>query len=254
MAQEYSFEEIERYLEGDMDVAEKETFEKLLSGDQGLAKRVKEQREAHNMVELYTRDTIKSRVRYIHDKVKKQQSTHTGRFPIMGIAASLALLAIIGIMYTYVSVNYNSQNLAGDAFELYPNRFRTMGEAGQNAFNQGLTAYDRQDFAEAITQFAKLMPDNEKYLDAQFYLGVSYLGAKQYGKAEAPFQLVLGENSLYENSAKWYLSLVYLHLDREGDAKKVLQEIIDGNGPKSQSAKELLDNLNSKLRRLPFIR
>ena len=254
MAQEYSFEEIERYLDGDMDTAETEHFEKLLSVDSNLARRVKEQKNAHDMVELYARDVVKDRVKSIYDNTKKRQTKSSNGFSIMKIAASIALVASIGILYSYIVVNYNTQNLAGNAFEPYPNRFRTMGENEQSAFNRGLIAYDRQNYPEAMIQFSSVASEDEKHLDASFYLGVAYLGSKQYEKALSSFQLVIAENSLYESAAKWYLSLVYLHLGREEDAKNMLQDIIDRSDVKSQAAKELLDDLNSNLRRLPFVR
>ena len=255
MAKEYSFEEIERYLEGDMDKDEKEIFEKSLSGDNTLAKRVRVQKETHDMVELYTRDTIKHRIKSIHDKAKKQPKTGFTQFSAISIAASITAVLLVATAILYgLAINYDTQKLADNAFEPYPNRFRTMGEKEQGAFYQGLTAYDQQDYPEAITQFSKVVTGNEKYLDAQFYLGVAFLGSKRYTDALPPLLLVVEENSLYESSAKWYLSLVYLHLEKEEDAKRILREIVDLDGAKSQTAKELLNDLDSDFRKLPFVR
>lgn len=255
MTKEYSFEEIERYLEGDMGREDKETFEKSLSEDNRLAKRVREQKDAHDMVELYTRDTIKHRIKSIHDKTKKQSKTGFSQFPAVRIAASITAVLLVAAAILYgLAINYDTQKLADNAFEPYPNRFRTMGENEQGAFYQGLTAYDQQDYSKAITQLSKVVTGNEKYLDAQFYLGVAFLGSKQYAEALPPFLLVIEENSLYESSAKWYLSLVYLHLDKEEDAKIVLKDIVDMGGAKSQIAKKLLDDLDSDFRKLPFVR
>ncbi|MDN5216776.1 tetratricopeptide repeat protein [Fulvivirgaceae bacterium BMA12] len=254
MAQEYSFEEIEKYLSGDMEAGEKQHFEKLLSTDTGFARQVKEHRQTHELVDLYARANIKNRVKSIHDKVKAEQKAATGGFSVMKIAASLALLAVVGSLYFYTSYNYNTQHLASNAFEPYPNRFRTMGDSQEDTFARGLKAYDLQDYKEAITQFSQVTADNEKYLDARFYLGVTYLSAGAYAEAVSPLRLVIEENSLYESSAKWYLSLTLLQLDKEEEAKKILQEIVQEGDVKSQPARELLEDLNSGFRKLPFVR
>ncbi len=254
MAQEYSFEEIEKYLSGDMEVGEKQNFEKLLSADSGFARQVKEHRQTHELVDLYARAHIKDRVKSIHNRVKGEQKAATGGFSIMKIAASLALLAVVGSLYFYTSYNYNTQHLASNAFEPYPNRFRTMGDSQEDTFTRGLKAYDLRHYDEAIAQFSQVTTDNEKYLDARFYLGVAYLGKEAYAEAVSPLREVMEENSLYESSAKWYLSLALLQLDKEEEAKRILKEIVKGESVKSQPARELLEDLNSGFRKLPFVR
>ena len=254
MAQEYSFEDIEKYLSGDMEATEKQHFEKLLSADTGFARQVREHRQAHEVVALYARANIKDRVKSIHSRVKSEQKTTTNGFSMMKIAASVALLAVVGSLYLYISYNYNTGHLATNAFEPYPNRFRTMGGVGEDTFATGLRAYDLQNYAEAVTHFSQVSVENEKYLDARFYMGVAYLSMEAYTDALSPLKLVIEENTLYEESAKWYLSLAYLHLDMEEEAKKILKEIIEEDGAKSQLAKVLLKNLNSSFRKLPFVR
>jgi len=254
MPKDYSFEDIARYLEGQMEKDEIQDFEKTLDEDNSLKMAVASQQETHLAVELYSRSVIKDKVKSIHNQIKSQeiQSSRPG-FSVMRIAATVSILLMVGLGYFYVSQNYNSNQLADNAFELYPNRFNNMGERAEGAFNRGLTAYDNKNYDEAISQFKLVEDQNTQFLDAQFYLGVSYLGSDNFSMASTQFEYILARESMYVESAEWYLSLCYLQLDEVEKAKSILQTVVDSGGARATTAQELLDQLNSPLRKLPFI-
>ncbi len=254
MAREYTFEEIESYLEGGMSAADKLAFESALASDQLLAENLRRHKESHAMVEMYARSSIKSKIKAIHDaKLSNASTKKREAFPMMRIAASLALLIVAGALYLYLGSTYSPSHLANEAFEPYPNRFRTLGTNENTDFNKALNAYDEQDYSQAINLFAKIAPDDEKYVDAQFYLGVSNLGSEKYQEALAPLKYVVESESLYEGSASWYLCLVYLQLEREDEAKEILRSIASKGGKKAKIAEELLDKLESRFRDFPFV-
>ncbi len=253
MAKDYTFEEIENYLAGEMNADEKKAFESALEANQTLVAALKSQKESHGLVEMYARTAIQSKVKSIYDAKKSEESKRNSGFSVMKIAASLALLLVAGTLYFYFGSMYNPSYLANEAFEPYPNRFRTLGENDNSDFMKGLDAYDEQDYGQAIALLSKIEPENEKYIDAQFYLGVANLGSEQYQNALAPLKFVVTSESLYEGSANWYLCLVYLQLDQEENAKDILRSIAAKGGKKSKVAQELLDKLENKFRDFPLI-
>lgn len=254
MAKDYTFEDIENYLEGGMTAEDQQKFELAVHEDVSLANSLKEQRETHQLVELFARSQIKNKVKSVYDRRQSGKGVGKAGFPLMKIAAAIALLIVAATIYLFVGFNHNPAYLADQAFEPYPNRFRTMGESEKTDFNKGLDAYDDEDYLEAIARFSKINPEDEMYMDAQFYLGVSNLGSEQYNEALAPFKYVIQQKSLYEGSAKWYLCLTYLQLDQEDEAIKILRSIADEGGKKAKAAQELLDELNSMFRDFPFVK
>ena len=83
-------------------------------------------------------------------------------------------------------------------------------------------------FAESIQAFQKVLQMNSQYPEANFYLGVSYLGYNDYDKALDCFNEELKFHPDYRR-ARLYAAKALLALGREGEAVEQYQILVQQN-------------------------
>lgn len=98
---------------------------------------------------------------------------------------------------------------------------------GPPAFQLGRIYYQNKDYRTAIPWLRRLPPEDARYLEANFYLGLCFLALEDYPRAEAAFELVaerLPLNEVFNNlglaeSRQGKLKTAAEHLNRavEGD-------------------------------------
>jgi tetratricopeptide (TPR) repeat protein len=170
----------------------------------------------------------------------------------MRIAASVIIFLIAG-GYWFAWSAYSDDQLYADSFATYPNQFSVMGSEEKNSFTDGLEHYDRGDYKEAIASFKNISRENEYFVPAQLYTGVSYLAMEQPDSAVTALNNLLVNETTYSDAARWYLALAYLKNEDESNAITLLESIVDRKGFQAHQAKELLQKLKSPLKKLPGI-
>ncbi|MEO5641673.1 MAG: hypothetical protein ABIQ40_19200 [Bacteroidia bacterium] len=97
--------------------------------------------------------------------------------------------------------------------------------------NDGLRAFHDGKYGRCIEKMEVLKKNNEKDLNAAFYMGVSYVKLEMFEKAITMFDEVLNaSNNVFHEEAKWYKALALIGNGETAAAKVLLNEIASKNG------------------------
>lgn len=245
MKKNYTFDEIESYLGGDMSAKNKQVFAKELEQNSNLSNEVKEHKEAHEAVELYTRMRLKDKIKGIQQQTRMTQvKTLQRRRFIVQIAAGLAFFAIMALVYFLVTQEgpLTPQQAYDNNFELY-DEFTHMGAADETAFDNGLALYKQFKYRDAIAQFSKVSKDSKDFPSALLCTSIAQLALNDSDSAKSNFSSIIEQQLPNWDVAKWYLALAYLKDNEVAKAKVTLNNIVDNGGYNAKKAKVLLKRL-----------
>lgn len=143
-----------------------------------------------------------------------------------------------------VRTNANKQ-VVSKAEELEVVSAAEMAPAGgvNSYFNIGKTNYDSRNYSTAISYFQNSLNNNERVVESQYYVAMSYYNLNKSNKALKYFDLVLSNNSTpLRYNAMWFKAIT---LEEKGDkkgAKALFEELANGtSGFKNQAADKLKD-------------
>ena len=97
--------------------------------------------------------------------------------------------------------------------------------------NDGLRAFHDGKYGRCIEKMEVLKKNNEKDLNAAFYMGVSYVKLEMFEKAIKMFDEILNSsNNVFHEEAKWYKALALIERGDDEAAKVLLNEIAAKDG------------------------
>lgn len=224
----------DRYLHGAMSDQEKNDFEQKLETDNEL----KTEFEAFKSFERIFEDAeITAFKDQLEEWDKSGESPKQGSvFPIRMIATIAAVLLVALLTVTYFFSGSSNAELAENYFEPYDNVLTVRGDKVN--MDEGLAYYEQEEYEKAADIFALFSDDPT----ANFYLAESGMALKHYDDAIAAYNLVLGEESIFEEVAEFHLALAYLGKDDTEKAIKTL-EAISNSSSYFEDAERLLDDL-----------
>ncbi len=272
----WTAEQIERYLDGEMSSPEQATFEVQLNQDPDLQHALDNHLEVRaamdvllreKMAEIYW-DTQQSSAQAAQPRVvpggwlqillQKLRSfiafpaAKQPRYVWSGLAiASFCLIAYLGLArYTQ---SYLTDTALLHAAYVPQNAIGTLGSEATD-FEAGFKAFNKKDYAAAIPIFEAIPMGDLKYTEAGFYLGHAYLATGKYEAAIAAFERIVSvPDSPFAQNAAWNQVLAMLGAGKTQDAdfKKRLQQIADhpANGY-AKDAQALQHQLDHWLRRI----
>jgi hypothetical protein len=158
-------------------------------------------------------------------------------FRVFGIAASIALLAVVAIMF-----------MGGDTASSIADRHwaemnqgtRKGGESGdRSTFDQARDLQTSKDFLGAAALYDKVGS-----IDATFQAGNCYYNAGKYDLAAARFETVVANGNEWVEEAQFNVALCLLKLDRVAESTKLLETIVaDEDHNFHKQAKETLEDV-----------
>lgn len=116
-------------------------------------------------------------------------------------------------------------------------------------FDDGLQFFEKKDYTNAYKVFHQLFTDGNYRDNLDFYLGRSAFEVQKYNEALFAFDRVLieTENQVKIDRVKLELARTHLALGEKETAKKIFQEVLDNNPPKSVRIKiQLILNSQKK--------
>tara|TARA_A100001015_G_C15043542_1_gene741642 strand:- start:5903 stop:6589 length:687 start_codon:yes stop_codon:yes gene_type:complete len=204
-----NIELFDRYLNGDLSVAEIEAFSERLLVDDAF-------REAFQLYEESISEIHKAGFRQQLNGIMNQEVSHKNPFFssywFRGMAAAVVLLlTVTGIYY----LNFNNPHIS---YEPYPNilKFRTDKES-----IPGLRDYSSGDYTLAIDKMESLGSTSDT---ARFYLAMSYMMIDNNEKAIKTLRDI-PEGSTFQQQKNWYLGVLYFKEEDMQNALSVLNMI-----------------------------
>jgi anti-sigma factor RsiW len=246
---ERHYENIERYLRGELSDAERRAFEAAMAQEEALQKEVALHRELEDTFGdpeyqqlLGVLKEVDAGTASPAEKGKKVRLLRSRRW-WMGIAATLLLLvAVTAVLLLRSDRTPSTDELFAQHFSPYPvDAFRT----GEGQPPEALRAYQAGRYAEAARLIEALPADSVTTL-MTFYRGVALLADGQPTEAAPVFEKLLEENALpiLVQPSQWYLALAYLEEGAVEKARQRLEGIAeDEHHYRREEAMELLGKL-----------
>lgn len=239
MKEKYTFEYLEAYLDQGLSTADRAALERDLQNDELLQAELKRHQQTRALVEQMAIEETRSKVgRVFQQQAVRRQSNLR---PLLRIAAVIALVLTAGLGYWMTQANPSPGELAANYLEPFPDRLTTMsGEVDELAM--AMEAYNKGDFATALSAFEAFPADHPESVLIDLYAGIAALEKGNTTLAENKLARIAGQAD-YGEVANWYLALVYLQQDEVEKARPLLQELDAADAYRASSARELLQAL-----------
>ena len=243
---ENRWNQIDRYVNGEMVDDELRLFEERMREHAELAQQVHLHRDILVGMEYYFMQQLKERLALADQKKKK----FNGRLALQIAAGVLLVVGLAGAAYYYLLRPTDPQQVFATYFETYPSALATTerGDADTSPpEEEALQYYEAGNFTQAATALTGLLASDsvEDRTALIFYRGVSYLGGGSTEEAMTDLQVVAqNADSLLAKPASWYLGLGYLRAEQTAEAKKIFTQLRDGGGDYAEQAAKLLNDLN----------
>lgn len=232
----------DQYLQGEMTVEQKDSFEKQLSEDAELASEFETFKEVQSQLEHQfgheeEREAFTANLSEISEKHFNANKPKVVRMRPWYFAAAASIIILFGLFF----FDYN-QNPTFDDFN-HPETASFVERGDANAtLKEAETAFNERKYAVAIPLFEAILKEN-KTVEIQYFYGVSLLEESQYKKAETIFNELQSGTSAYREKAKWNLALSKLKQKDYKGCKEILQGISQ-DYENYDDVQELLDELD----------
>lgn len=250
-------EKIEQYLENLLEPEDRQSFEVEIRGNPELRALVMNHILAKEAIGILLEDKIREKLSALDLKpgthVKSKEPVKIIQISQKIKWAAAVLILVTGTWIFFMVNSHTTSNLTQKYYQTASSgQVRGINEAGAKAFQEGLTAFFKENnFSSAISLFEQVPETDSNYIPSRYYLGHSYLKVKSYESALNEFDFLLSKESLPEymsrDELKFNRILALTNIpDSETEVRKGLEELISGNNEAyRQKAKELEDDLNS---------
>jgi len=240
-------ERIHAYLEEQLSPEDKLAFEQEMEVNPDLREEVQLQKSAFLLLKHGIREKQRQKVSDLFAEEFPENKPSSG-FPWFRVAAAVLLLALAIPIGIWLFGKPGNQDLFANFCSPMEDRITTMsGDHGHVPFYNGLKAYNKEDYPQAIQFFQQVPRGDSLYDYALLYTGNAQLAEGNTEKAKNTFIKIKEEKGGFEAEARtWYLALCHLQLDQPEKAKVYLDQILAKEGPAFQKGKahELREKLD----------
>ncbi len=255
-------DQIDRYAEGEMSTAERKVFEAELASNTDLKQAYEAYLLGNEAIEQGIENSLRSQLQAWAAEGETPMAATLGsanpnrptakvvamrpNWTRWAVAASVVLLAGFMLFRWAGSSSSPNEALFAANYVLPDVPQMRSGEASGNPLELGYQSMQSGDFATAADVFQVVPTGNDRYPEAQLWLGHAALQLKQYDRAIAAFANAAQRNDLkIKEKAQWNLALAYLAAGRTEDAafREMLQSI--GANPAHsyhEQAKRVMEN------------
>lgn len=210
----------ERYLLGQMNKEEKDTFISKLEQDGSLTQQFQEFKMLFRTVE---EDGLRQKLEELHNIVERPQGEQIkppriSRIKILRIAASLAVLITLGGFW-FVNRKSPTERLFDTYFLPDPGLPTVMGPNSDYSFYEAMVDYKQGNYDIAIDKWEKLLIEKPKNDTLNYFLGAAYLANGEHQKSIPLLMKITQKDSAsFSKEALYYLGLVNLKENQKDDA------------------------------------
>lgn len=244
MEEEMDYTAIEAYVKGELTEKDTTAFEQQLQQDTDLKKEVE---FYENMAQVVSWQGLfeEAAAEMEGTKTEAKVVTMKQKRPFrryLAIAATFAVLVIGGI-FLWQSLNSSTDQQFANYFDPYPNDIAPITKGGgvvENDLVAGLQAYERGEYAAALSIFQNLTPSDT----VQFYSSMIAMEQDNMEDAIEQLTVLATSESDFQLQAEWYLALAALKQSNIERAVGILERIQANNRhPFRRKAADLLAEL-----------
>ena len=235
MNEDKKYDQIQRYLNGDLTEQEVQAFEEALTQDAELKEEMDLHLLANDAVELIVEDELRADLKQLAQKSSQKTSQSSGakvvslrrRLYVFGAAASVLLL--LG----FFAINFQSNQYSNDAIAsgAYQNELlnRVRGAEDASLLQEGMTLLTQENYEEAVAYFFRVT-DPALEAEAKYAAGHAHYNLLDYEKAMSNFTAVIeSKDPRFVEKAEWFYLLSALADDKiqEEQPLQVLDKLIN---------------------------
>ncbi|GGG83377.1 hypothetical protein GCM10007415_15540 [Parapedobacter pyrenivorans] len=211
------FEYIQDYLDGTLSPEEHRRFEHELEHNEALHSETAHQRTL--------RDTLEKQLAAIpmipalKATLKKASNQHFGNKSKRKKITTLRWLAPVAVAASLLLV-YNFLGWFATDYEALPDMPSSVmrGTVEENTILLAAEAYNAEDYTRSIDLLQTLMATDSATTRYSYYLGLSYIGKKDYGQAAERLQSVAEGTSVFADDARYFLAVALWRLGKIEEA------------------------------------
>lgn len=239
ISQEF-WERSERYLNEEMETAERSEFEAQLELDPELKKQFK---EVENSILGIESAILKSKLDKFHEDLNPVRPLNPpGRKKFTPWTWSIAAVLVVALgLFGLLNTGNQNDKLFVKHFSPDPGLPTTMSTSINYEFFDAMVDYKQGDYNRAIQKWESLVNDVSVTNDTlNYFLGVAYLAEKDESKAIPYLEATIKtQGSIFQNECYYYLGLAYLKKDDIETATKYFRR------SENVASKAILAELNN---------
>lgn len=249
MLSEDDIERIDSYYNGSMNDDTRLFFEKKRASDQDFDREVEVYLLMMAGIKTHGEHQFSEKVKQWERKIKEKEIQ---RPPVLlkrvwAVAASVLILVIPLSVWLYSLRPVPAEQRFEEYFQPYDDIVtdRSSPARDERRFTEAMHDYNAGDYAKAIPVFNFVVSKKPQNEAARFYRGVAYLATGDAERSEKDFLwFKQKEESLFFETAQWYLVLVYLKQNKMTLVRQQLATImVDPEHSFIEEAKALSQDL-----------
>ncbi len=244
-------EEIDSYLNEELDEDTLALFEDELIYNSGLADDINFHREVDKAISetdiMAMRENLRNISREQHDQANEKRGIATPKTKNLFWYAAASVIVLMVVFTSLMrSRSYSSQQLYANYYQPYKSGESVSRSASgsYNSLNVALKEINQGKYQEALESMSMVPAKERDGYSINFYSGVAYQELGEYNHAIGSFSEVVkhGDNLLVEQS-EWYIGLCYLRIDERQKALDQFRLIASRNGFYGEQSSKLLKQL-----------
>lgn len=255
MNNEYSHsrtvQEIDSYLNDELDDFSLSHFEEELLCNSGLASELNFHKEVDMAAAEADIMSLRASLKNIADEEKQRNIDTLGvtspkRKNLFWYAVASSIVLMLAFSFLLKQKTYTNQQLYTTYYQPYKSGANVSRSAlnSANEMNTALREIDKGDYSKALKMLGSIPIIEKDRFSIDFYSGLSYQGLGEYNNAIKSFGKVIqhGDNLLVEQS-EWYIGLCYLRIEEREKAVKQFKYIVSRNGFYREKSSKLLKQI-----------
>ena len=246
---DYKPEDIEDYLNDEMDESARKAFEAQLSSNQALQQELVLQQTLRAGIRDKGNQLLKEKLKRFHQEEINNSSDSDSakviplaRRPIVRIMAAAVTLLVVALAYYLFQAPGTDTDLFAANYEPYAISLVQRGTA-QEQLTTADGLYREGQFSEAQALLESLEAELGDAPKVSMALAICYIETDQLEKAQNKLN-ELYDNPLYQDKVQWYLALIALKNKQPAIARAELEKLSqDQNSNYQDRAKNLLRKL-----------
>jgi hypothetical protein len=241
-----TYNDIARYVEGDMTADERSAFEATLASDEALRQQLALYHEVDTSLQ-----------QHFNADEQRQQLQHTmqslrGEFfgaasqPAKVISFKRYLRGAVAVAAILIAVVFVWQPWKPSLFNQFSESSMLppadRGDNGDRLLQQAVIAFNKKDYAAAATLLQQVKEQDTANSYVNFYYGVALLKNSRIPEARRIFDTLYAGQSAFKFEAAFFQALGYLTEKNNGACKEWLQKI-PADAANYDKAQELLQEL-----------
>ena len=235
-------EQIEKYLNNELSLSERQVFENQLSTDSTLAKEFAFYVNSHSASKQLANEKRKEQFEHLRTEISSRSIRKIKPLIwVSGLAASVILA--LGFWWFSQTATPNAEILADAYIQEHFENLPVKMDGNSDSLQMGLRLFNEKKLNDAQKIFEDILQRKNNDSEATKYAGITALKLQQYDKAIQYFQVLSKQTNLYSNSGKFYEALALMKQNKADikRAKEILNEVIINNLEGNEEAKKIID-------------